>query len=121
MLFNKPKKLINQDTPDDIKLKAIENERCEAVGTLRARAEKVIICNGAIDLYPEGADKEKAKEDAEKAKYSLLCAIGHYDDVVRQYKEVVASPNRNTTAYYGRTLQTSHEWIEYVYKNFYNK
>ena len=120
MLFKK-KTPINHDTPDDIRLKAIENERCEAIGTLRTRVEKVIICNGAIDLYPEGADKEKAKADAEKAKYSLLCIIGHYDDLVRQYKEVVASPNRNTTTHYGRTLQTSHDWIEYCYKSFYKK
>ena len=120
MLFKK-KTQINHDTLDDIRLKAIEAERCEAIGTLRTRVEKVIICNGAIDLYPEGADKEKAKADAEKAKHSLLCIIGHYDDLVRQYKEVVASPDRNTTTYYGRTLKTSHEWIEYCYKDFYKK
>ena len=120
MLFKK-KAPINHDTPDDIRLKAIEEERCEAIGTLRMRVEKVIIRNGAIDLYPEGADKEAAKRDAEKAKYELLCIIGHYDDLVRQYKEVVASPNRVTTTYYGRTLQTSHEWIEYCYKDFYKK
>lgn len=120
MLFKK-KTPITHDTPDDIRLKDIENERCEAFVTLRERAEKVIICNGVIDIYPEGADKEKAKADAEKAKYSLLCAIGHYDDLVRQYKEVFLSPNRNTTSYYGRALISSHEVIECVYRDFYKK
>lgn len=120
MLFKK-KTTINLDTPDDIRLKAIENERGEALATLRERAEKVIICNGVINIYPEGADKEKAKADAEKVKYSLLCAIGHYDDLVRQYKEVFLSPNRNTTAYYGSALISSHELIECVYRDFYKK
>lgn len=120
MLFNK-KTTINHDTPDDIRLKAIENERSEALAILRERAEKVILCNGVINIYPEGADKEKAKADAEKAKYSLLCAIGHYDDLVRQYKEVFLSPNRNSTSYYGKTLTSSHELIECVYRDFYKK
>jgi hypothetical protein len=121
MFYKKKIMPVGHDTPDDIKLKDIERERCEAIYSLQERAEKVIICNGAIDLYPEGADKEKAKADAEKAKHLLLCAIGHYDDLVRQYKEVCASPDRNTTAYYGRTIQTSHELIERAYKDFYKR
>ena len=122
MLFGKPKKLINHDTALDKKIKTLNDERFAIACTIRERAKRVIICNGAIDIYPEGADKEKAKRDADKAKESLLCAVGHYDDLLRQYKEALAEEGeRNTTAYWTKEFKTSHEWIEMAYEEFYKK
>ena len=122
MLFNKPKRPINQDTALDKRIKEINNERLASAYSIRERAKRVIICNGAIDLYPEGADKEKAKRDAEKAKEILLCAVGHYDDLLRQYKEAMSQEGeRNTTAYWSKETKTSHEWIEMAYEEFWKK
>jgi len=121
MLFKK-KSTKPTSTFQDKKLYELQEDRLTAYRRLQERAEKVIICNGAIDLYPEGADKEKAKRDAEKAKYSLLCAIGVYDDLVNQYQRAFDEPyERVTTTYYGRECATSHEIIEKTYKNFYKR
>ena len=122
MLFNKPKRPINKDTALDKKIKEINNKRLASAYSIRERAKRVIICNGAIDLYPEGADKEKAKRDAEKAKEILLCAVGHYDDLLRQYKEAMSQEGeRNTTACWSKETKTSHEWIEMAYEEFWKK
>ena len=122
MLFNKSKKPINQDTALDKKIKELDNERLATAFAIRERAKRVIICNGAIDLYPEGADKEAAKRDAEQAKNLLLCSVGHYDDLLRQYKEALSDKGeRNTTVYWTKETKTSHEWIEMAYEEFWKK
>ena len=122
MLFNKSKRPANQETALDKKIQTINNERLATGFSIRERAKKVIICNGAIDLYPEGADKEKAKRDADKAKEILISAVGHYDDLLRQYKEALSEEGeRNTTTYWTKEAMTSHEWIEMAYEEFYKK
>lgn len=122
LMFSKKKNLANVDTALDKRIKEVNGERLATAYSIRERAKKVIICNGAVDLYPEGADKEKAKRDAEQAKKSLLCAVGHYDDLLRQYKEALSQEGeRNTTAYWTKETKTSHEWIEMAYEEFYKK
>ena len=121
-LFNKKKNLANVDTALDKRIKEIENERAMTTYSIRERAKRVIICNGAIDLYPEGADKEAAKKEAEKAKEFLLCAIGHYDDLRRQYLEANKEKGeRRTTVHYSCNPPTSHFWVEVAYEDFYKK
>ena len=118
MLFKKKKEPTS--TPQDIKIEELADKRIIALGTLTERAEKVIICNGAIDLYPEGADKDKAIVEAEAAKFGLLCAIGVFDDLTNQYLTALAEPyERRTTLDYTSNVATSHEIIERSYKNFY--
>ena len=122
MLFNKKKNPINTDTALDKKIKELDNERLVTAYSIRERAKKVIICNGAIDLYPEGADKEAAKREAERVKNLLLCSIGHYDDLRRQYLEALAENGaRNTTVYWTKECKTSHEWVEMAYEEFWKK
>jgi hypothetical protein len=122
MLLGKKKLPINTDTILDKKIKELNNERLTTAFAMRERAKKVIICNGTIDLYPEGADKEAAKREAEKAKNLLLCSIGHYDDLRRQYLEALAeNGERNTTVYWTKECKTSHEWIEMAYEEFWKK
>ena len=121
-LFNKKKNLANEDTALDKKIKEIENERAMTTYSIRERATRVIICNGAIDIYPEGADKEAAKKEAEKAKEFLLCAIGRYDDLRRQYLEANKEKGeRRTTAHYSCNPPKSHFWVEVAYEDFYKK
>ena len=120
MLFKK--KQAPTDTSQDITVKRLTEKRLHAFTDLRERAEKVIICNGAIDLYPEGADKEKAIVDAEAAKFGLLCAIGVFDDLTNQYLRALAEPlERRTTVDYPTKITTSHEIIEMTYRDFYKR
>lgn len=122
MLFGKKKSNLNTDTALDKKIKELNNERLTTAFAIRERAKKVIICNGAVDLYPEGADKEAAKREAERVKKLLLCSIGHYDDLRRQYLEALAeNGERNTTVYWTKECKTSHEWVEMAYEEFWKK
>lgn len=121
-LFNKKKNLANMDTALDQRIKEIECERAATSYSILERAKRVIICNGAIDLYPEGADKEAAKKEAEKAKELLICAIGHYDDLRRQYLEAIKSEGeRRTTVLYCCNPPKSHFWVEKAYEEFWKK
>ena len=122
MLFSRKKSNLNTDTALDKKIKELHGERLATAYTIRERAKKVIICNGAIDLYPEGADKEAAKREAERVKNLLLCSIGHYDDLRRQYLETLAeNGERNTTVHWTKECKTSHEWVEMAYEEFWKK
>ena len=96
------------------------HEVWEARDRLTANAKQVITRLGVINLYPDGADRKKAVSDAEKAKQSLLVAIGAYDtarmeynNYIKKYAEKFDSPKREWTA-------TSHEIIEWAYQ-YYNK
>ena len=121
-LFSKKKNLANVDTALDKRIKEIEGDRARASFSILERAKRVIICNGAIDLYPEGADKEAAKKEAENAKELLLCAIGHYDDLRRQYLEAIEDKGeRRTTVRYSCNPPKSHFWVEKAYEEFYKK
>lgn len=121
-MFFKKKSNLNTDTILDKKIKELHGERLATAYVIRERAKKVIICNGAIDLYPEGADKEAARVKVENAKKLLLCSIGHYDDLRRQYLEALAeNGERNTTVHWTRECKTSHEWVEMAYEEFWKK
>ena len=121
-LFSKKKNLENVDTALDKRIKEIEGDQARTTYSILERAKKVIICNGAIDLYPEGADKEAAKKEAESAKELLLCVIGHYDDLRRQYLEAInENGERRTTVHYSCNPPKSHFWVEKAYEEFYKK
>ena len=93
---------------------------CEAHDRLTAKTKQVITRLGVINLYPDGADREKAVSDAEEAKRTLIAAIGEYDTVrmeynnyIKKYAEMFDSPKKEWTT-------TSHEIIEWAYQ-YYNK
>lgn len=117
------KKEETKSTSQDYVVKGHLAHLDDATHELEKCVEKVIICNGVIDLYPEGADKEAAKRDAEKAKRHLLCAIGRYDDIVNQYNDALTGTCRNTTLWCMPILPhgSSHALIEDYYKNFYKR
>lgn len=56
---------------------------------LYEKTRQVITRVGVINLYPDGADRKKAVSDAEKAKQSLLVAIGAYDTARIEYNDYV--------------------------------
>lgn len=118
-MFGKKEKIIA--TYEDKKAKDLNLAVGEAGRALRERVEKVIVCKDVIELYPEGPDKNKAIKDLEQAKYSLLCAIGHYDSALSEYKNylIATQDKRVTTVYYNaHSWSTSHQIIENQYKHF---
>ena len=119
-MFGK-KKVEIRDTSADLLVKKITTELMEAHGRISERVEKVICRNGVIELYPEGADKEKAKADAEKSKQSLLSAIAIYDDLANQYEKAIAKENRVTTINYRSLTMTSHDIVERDYAYYFKK
>lgn len=60
------------------KLTALSNKMYDIIGD-------ILIKKLAIDVYPDGVDKNHAIKDYEDAKYQLLCLIGEYDDEYQQY------------------------------------
>lgn len=116
-MFGKKKKPFNphENRADEL-LYGVWEER----DRVYEKTTKVITRLGVIDLYPEDADRKKAVSDAEKAKQSLLVAIGAYDtarmeynDYIKKYTEKFNSPKQEWTT-------TSHEIVEWAYR-YYNK
>lgn len=109
------------DTANDLAVKRIANELAEAHGLINERVKTVMMRIGVIELYPNGADKEKAKADAEKAKQSLLNAVAIYDDAACRYNQAIVKENRKTTLDYRSHSLTSHEVVEKAYEYFSRK
>lgn len=116
-MFGKKEKPLNsyENRVDDLIY-----EVWEARDRLTAKVKQVITRLGVINLYPDGADREKAVSDAEEAKHALIADIGEYDtarmeynNYIKKYAEKFDSPKREWTT-------TSHEIIEWAYQ-YYNK
>lgn len=96
----------------------------DAFNDLQESVEEVIVTTGIISLYPEGAEKEKTKKNADFEKSVLLCTIAKYD---RLYDELVNYYLENkenlckTTDFKPCQWETSYKCIEKVYRNFFKK
>lgn len=120
-MFGKKKNVV-VDTIQDKKIKELRSDRYDAWRRVEEATEKVIVRNGVIDLYPDGADKDKAKRDADSAKVGLLAAMAVYDDLRNQYIQALNAPfERATTKDWHTVAPTSHEIIERTYEKFYKK
>ena len=121
MFFKKKEKI--EDNFFDRRVKEFNDQIGEATRQLYERVEQVIIKQGVINLYPEGPDQKKAIEDCEKAKYSLLCAIGHHDGLMSDYTRYLRETKneRVTTYYWTNNYSSSHQIIENSYKIFLKK
>ena len=115
-MFSKKKKPFNayENRVDDLIHVVWEARDC-----LNAKAKQVITRLGVINLYPDGADREKAISDAEETKHALIAAIGEYDaarmeynNYIKKYAEKFDSPKEEWTT-------TSHEIVEWAYKYYY--
>lgn len=117
-MFWKKKK---QDSwnPYDVKVREVLEKMYSLQNELKNSVHDTITKIRVIDLYLEGDDKEKAKKDAENAKYSLLCVIGAYDSTRQEY-DLVLSKNldeRDKTKNWENHFRTSHELVEFYYAN----
>ena len=108
------------ETPLDLRIKNLRSERYEIWQDLEEAVRLVIIRNGVIEIYPEGADKERAIKDAESAKEELLYEIGRFDSINNEFKTALNSTGeRVTTKDWAKNVITSHEIVEDVYKKFF--
>lgn len=119
-MFNKKK---ISDTATDRMINEAEELVQNAKNRLMDAVQQVIVKQGVIDLYPEGPDQERAKEDLKKAKFSLLCAIGHYDGRLQEYKNALNKNEEHRETTIGKRCQfvSSHEVIEIAYLGFLRK
>lgn len=89
---------------------------------MMACVEAIIVANSVINFYPEGADKNAAIKNAEAKKHLLLIAIGHYDDLMRTYNELLhKEEKREVTANWINNFGTSHQIVEIAYRNFWKR
>ena len=110
------KKIYN---PYDETYKDLWNTVQEARDRLRGAVRTVILRKGVIDLYPAGADQDKAIKDCEEAKHSLLCAIGYYDGRMQELKEYFSSHYDKLDechSWHPTRMSTSHEIVELAYE-----
>jgi hypothetical protein len=116
-------KMFREPTPADNILLQHQPTIRAARANLESAAIKVITTIGCINIYPDGADKDKAIKDAEKAKKSLLCAIGSHDGEIQSYRDalkVYSDEERIITKCWDEDFfANSHEVIEMTYKKFY--
>jgi hypothetical protein len=108
------------ETSMDLRIKNLRSERYEIWQDLEEAVRLVIIRNGVIEIYPEGADKERAIKDAKSAKEELLYEIGRFDSINNEFKIALNSTEeRVTTKDWAKNVITSHEIVEDVYKKFF--
>ena len=104
----------------DETLKELWDDMWSARTQLEAATRKVVVRKGVIDLYPEGADQEKAIKDYDKAKLSLLSAIGRYDGRMQELREYYSTHCELLDAFRNwqdpSLMPDSHEIIENAYK-----
>ena len=103
----------------DITLKKLIEARKNAKEALAARVSDIIIKKNVIDLYPEGADKNRAIEDFRYSQTSLLFYIANYDDI---YSKLMNFEFSKCAYYTSDKIQfakiTSHSIIESAYREF---
>lgn len=115
-MFGKKKKPFN---PYENRADDLIYEFWEERDRLYEKTRQVITRVGVIDLYPDGADRKKAVSDAEKAKQSLLVAIGAYDTARMEYNDYVEKNAEKFDSHKEKWTTTSHEIIEWAYKYYY--
>lgn len=106
-MFGKKK----EETPKNLFLDAQWDKLMELGNRLYDQVEKIVTKQAVINIYPTGADQDKAKADLETAKQHLLCIIGEYDDVLNCY-----NINKKKYPEYKWNFPNSHDKIEQCYK-----
>lgn len=123
-MFGKRKKEKNVNKYYDEKFEEYLNQLEDAAWNLQKVVEEVLVKKDAVEVYPEGPDKEKAKQDLEKAKYSLICHVGAVDARQQEaidYYTTHFDKLKEFNYKHPNKYFTSHEIIENTIKNYYRK
>lgn len=111
------KKTKNTDTSADLQLKELYYPFIDLCDEFYSTIREVIVKKEVIEIYPDGADKNKAIKDYHFEQQHLLALIGEYDDLRDQISNFIKKnkEERHTTAHW-EIPQTSHATIETIYK-----
>lgn len=107
-MFKKKK----EEAPKNLFLDSHRDKLIELGNRLYDQVEKIMIKQAVINIYPNGADQDKAKADLESAKQHLLCIIGEYDDVLNWYNINKKKYPEYKTVFF----PNSHDKIEQCYR-----
>lgn len=114
-MFNKKKKKID---PHENQINFFLSQIKDAEIYLQAAVEAVLYKKNVIDVYPSGADKNRAQEELEDARVSLLLKIARYDDCRARYFEYL---EKNKLPCYAYPYPTdSHILVEIFVYNYNN-
>lgn len=116
-MFNKKKPFNSYENHADELLYEVQ----ETHDHLIAKARQAITRTGVVSLYPDGADRTRAWSDCDKAKHSLLVAIGSYEGAQRAYNEYIKKNADKLDGARKIWTASSHEIIEWAYENYYKK
>ena len=91
-----------------------------------SRTEEVIMKKLAVDIYPDGPDKQRAQDELDKAQQRLIVSIGAMDARKQELIEYYTSNfEKIKESFYGlrdpRDYGTSHEVVECTVRNFYKR
>lgn len=95
-MFNKKRKEID---PHENKINSFISQIKDARLSLQSAVETILYKQDAIDVYPSGADKNRAQKELDTAREKLLLKIAQYDDYRAQYFEYLKKNNLPCYAY----------------------
>lgn len=119
---NKKKESVNQIYADHFE--EYLNKLQTAMWNLQDAVEEVLKKKDAVEVYPEGPDKEQAKQDLEKVKQSLICRVGYMDGRQQEAIDYYTAQFDKLEEFnykHPNKYPTSHELIENEVKNYYHK
>lgn len=120
-MFKKKTKIINLYAE---KYENIVDQYLQAQMSVQSRAETSLVKKLAVEVYPEGPDKQAAQRDLDEVQQSLICAIGSMDarrqemiDFYITNFEKIKDENYKNPQFYSK----SHETVEFAIKMFYRR
>lgn len=106
----------------DTKMNELYDEWREALKVLCRKAKQTYIKAEAIKVYDLASpDGEAAKSDLDKAKHSLLCSIGHYDNAIAKIKRHYTKHHEEMSHNWSVDFPTSHKTIESAIITLFNQ
>lgn len=95
-MFNKKRK---ETDPYENKINFFLSQINGARLSLQSAVETILYKQDAVDVYPSGADKDRAQKELDTARVKLLPKIAQYDDYRAQYFEYLRKNNLPRYAY----------------------
>ena len=119
MFFSKKNQDI-KDTPQDSKRKQLQSDLRHKENHLHGVVWTVLSKKIAGDVYPEGADKELAKDELEYAKKFVLNCVADYDSSRKEIMDYVNNNIFETTKDWPVDhFRRSHDIVERACEDFY--
>ena len=96
----------------DEKFETLEQSVRNAIENLLSIMPKLIIRKEVIELYPEGADKDRAIKDFQETQKSFICTLGHYDCCLSKLIDYETKHKDEFSQNHFITFLTGHKVVE---------